>query len=105
MFADIFPAEASQFQCDEGAAPVTGFSIDSKDTIAYAGSSAFYACPATDTEYNIYTQPVKDQAKCTIVSYTSEYHSNHPSLEQACLMKQMFLYLYFANLFFGRDIV
>lgn len=35
----------------------------------YHGSAEFWACPVNDAgEYNIYTQPVKDQNKCVQVS-------------------------------------
>ncbi|KAK4442284.1 hypothetical protein QBC34DRAFT_431759 [Podospora aff. communis PSN243] len=50
----------TQFQCDHGKAPETGFAISNNNTLTYHGSPKFFACPATDTEYNIYApaQPV-----------------------------------------------
>ncbi|KAG4428503.1 hypothetical protein IFR05_016014 [Cadophora sp. M221] len=54
----------TQIQCDEGKSPSPGFSIDSSDNILYRGSSVFFACPATDTVYNIYVNPDFGQIKC-----------------------------------------
>lgn len=54
----------TQFQCDEDKEPIAGFSVDSSNVLAFNGSSNFYACPATDTEYNLYVQPDFGQAKC-----------------------------------------
>lgn len=41
-----------------------GFTIDADGVISYKGSSQFYACPATDTTYNIYVNPDFGQTKC-----------------------------------------
>jgi hypothetical protein len=56
----------TQVQCDEGKQPCKGFSIDEIDgkTLLYNGSYKFYACPATDYEYNIYISPDFGQAEC-----------------------------------------
>ncbi|KAH7336121.1 hypothetical protein BKA65DRAFT_28151 [Rhexocercosporidium sp. MPI-PUGE-AT-0058] len=54
----------TQIQCDEGKPPSPGFSIDSSDKILYKGSSVFFACPATDTVYNIYVNPDFGQTTC-----------------------------------------
>jgi len=35
------------------------------------GSPTFYACPATDVEYNIYTVPVSGQDKCVEIQLTA----------------------------------
>jgi len=67
----ILTPPTKQFQCDEGATPTGGFSIGSNGQIYSNGSPTFYACPATDTEYNIYTQPVEGQAKCVKVELTA----------------------------------
>ena len=67
MTADYFhykgPPE-TQFQCDLNTAPVAGFTIGSNLTLSYNSSDKFYACPATDTEYNIYITPNFGQTKC-----------------------------------------
>lgn len=54
----------TQIQCDEGATPDTGFSIDASNNLLYHGSPTFYACPASDTEYNVYVDPEFGQTKC-----------------------------------------
>ncbi|KAH9224806.1 hypothetical protein DL95DRAFT_452541 [Leptodontidium sp. 2 PMI_412] len=54
----------TQIQCDEGKPPSPGFSIDYSNNIFYKGSSVFFACPATDTVYNIYVNPDFGQTKC-----------------------------------------
>jgi hypothetical protein len=61
----------TQLQCDSGAAPARGFVIDSNGAITLNGSPTFYACPATDTEYNLYTNPNFGQTKCVQVSLTA----------------------------------
>ena len=66
----ILTPPTTQFQCDEGATPTGGFSI-SNGHVAYNGWLTFYACPATDNEYNIYTQPVAGQAKCVKIELTA----------------------------------
>ncbi|KAE9365122.1 hypothetical protein N431DRAFT_518127 [Stipitochalara longipes BDJ] len=66
----ILTPPTTQLQCDEGTAPTSGFSI-SDGQVEYNGSPAFYACPATDTEYNIYTTPVSGQAKCVKIELTA----------------------------------
>jgi hypothetical protein len=55
FLADSFVASVEQFQCDQGVGPTFGFAIDSNETLTYSGSSVFYACPASDTEWNLYT--------------------------------------------------
>ncbi|KAH6842902.1 hypothetical protein B0I37DRAFT_436815 [Chaetomium sp. MPI-CAGE-AT-0009] len=54
----------TQIQCDEGKSPMRGFSIDASNSLLYRGSPDFWACPATDTEYNIYVNPEFGQTKC-----------------------------------------
>lgn len=67
----ILTPPTTQFQCDVGASPTTGFMIGSNGDITYNGSGKFYACPASDTEYNVYTMPVKGQDKCVEISLAS----------------------------------
>ncbi|KAH8891556.1 hypothetical protein GQ53DRAFT_841461, partial [Thozetella sp. PMI_491] len=62
-------APTTQIQCDQGAAPDNGFTIDGSNTLLYHGSSSFFACPATDTEYNIYVNPNFGQTKCFPVTF------------------------------------
>lgn len=67
----ILTPPTTQFQCDTGASPTTGFSVGSSGSVTYNGSSKFYACPATDSEYNVYTSPVSGQDKCVEISLSS----------------------------------
>ncbi|EMC94729.1 hypothetical protein BAUCODRAFT_124327 [Baudoinia panamericana UAMH 10762] len=56
-------------QCDAGAAPTPGFSVDCAGTLQYKNSSTFWSCPTGDNGgWNIYTVPVKDQLKCLPVT-------------------------------------
>ncbi|KAI7140665.1 hypothetical protein KC344_g8559 [Hortaea werneckii] len=64
----ILTPPTTQFQCDKGASPSSGFSIGSGGNLEHNGDSTFYACPATENEYNIYTQKVKGQSKCVQVT-------------------------------------
>ncbi|GAB1316410.1 hypothetical protein MFIFM68171_06620 [Madurella fahalii] len=61
----------TQVQCDEGKPPVQGFSIDANNVLLWKGSPHFSACPATDTEYNIYVDPNFGQAKCFGITLTA----------------------------------
>lgn len=67
----ILTPPTTQFQCDVGASPTTGFAIGSSGSVTYNGSSKFYACPASDSEYNVYTTPVSGQDKCVEISLSS----------------------------------
>lgn len=58
----------TQFQCDQGAAPDASFSIDAAGNLLYKGSPNFFACPATDTEYNVYVNPNFGQTKCFAIT-------------------------------------
>jgi Ubiquitin 3 binding protein But2 C-terminal domain len=60
----------TQFQCDVGATPTGGFFI-CNGQVEYNGSPTFYACPASDSEYNIYTTPVSGQNKCVKIELTA----------------------------------
>ena len=67
----ILTPSVTQFQCDDGVGPTTGFAVGSSGSVTYNGSSKFYACPATDSEYNVYTSPVEGQEKCVEISLVS----------------------------------
>lgn len=67
----ILTPPTTQWQCDVGASPTTGFSISGQGGIEYNGNDKFYACAANGTEYNIYTTPVKNQANCVEVTLSS----------------------------------
>jgi hypothetical protein len=67
----ILTPPTSQFQCDSGTSPTTGFAIGSNG-VTYNGSGKFYACPVNDKgEYNVYTTPAPGQEKCVEISLGS----------------------------------
>jgi hypothetical protein len=67
----ILTSPTTQFQCDTGATPQSGFSVSSGGELEYAGNTEFYACPASSNQYNIYTTPVSGQQKCTKVTLST----------------------------------
>jgi hypothetical protein len=68
----ILTPPTTQFQCDVGASPTTGFAVGSDGSVTYKGSSTFYACPVNDNGvYNVYSQPVSGQKKCVKISLAS----------------------------------
>jgi len=71
VLTNSVPASVEQFQCDQGVGPTYGFSIDSNETLTYSGSSVFYACPASETEWNLYTTPVIGQLKCVEITLSA----------------------------------
>ncbi|KAI6707976.1 hypothetical protein JHW43_009493, partial [Diplocarpon mali] len=80
-FGCILTDGVKQFQCDHGKPPVSGFSIGSNGTLSYSGDATFHACPASESEWNVYTTPVEGQKKCVEVSLTAsgcgEYTPGH----------------------------
>lgn len=73
----------TQFQCDHGKEPARGFSIDGARNLLYHGSPDFWACPATDTEYNIYVRPDFGQEKCVPIGLTASGCSEKATSECA----------------------
>lgn len=68
----ILTPPTTQFQCDSGATPTTGFAVASGGGVTYNGNGKFYACPVNDKgEYNIYTKPAPGQDKCVEISLSS----------------------------------
>jgi hypothetical protein len=68
----ILTPPTTQFQCDVGASPTTGFAISSGGGVTYNGSGKFYACPVNDNgEYNVYTTPAPGQTKCVEITLSS----------------------------------
>ncbi|KAF1849688.1 uncharacterized protein K460DRAFT_421902 [Cucurbitaria berberidis CBS 394.84] len=64
----ILTPPTTQFQCDVGASPTSGFST-SGDKVTYNGNGKFYACAVNDNgEYNVYTKTVSGQDKCVEIS-------------------------------------
>ncbi|KAL1850857.1 hypothetical protein Plec18170_006694 [Paecilomyces lecythidis] len=61
----ILTPPTTQFQCDEGAKPTNGFSIDSDGTVQYNGSPQFVACETGQNGgLNIYTTSSDAQTGC-----------------------------------------
>ncbi|KYG47889.1 hypothetical protein M433DRAFT_29277, partial [Acidomyces richmondensis BFW] len=67
----ILTAPTSQFQCDTGATPQSGFSVGNNGELEYEGNVEFYACPASTSQYNIYTTPVSGQQSCTKITLST----------------------------------
>ncbi|KAF2846287.1 hypothetical protein T440DRAFT_482649 [Plenodomus tracheiphilus IPT5] len=68
----ILTPPTTQFQCDVGASPTSGFSIGSSGSVTYNGSGKFYACPVNDNgEWNVYTVPAPGQKKCVEITLDS----------------------------------
>lgn len=68
----ILTPPTTQYQCDTGATPTTGFSIGTNGAITYNGNGGFYACPVDDHgNWNIYSKPVAGQTKCVKVWLTA----------------------------------
>lgn len=68
----ILTNPTTQWQCDSGASPTTGFAIGSNGGVTYNGSGTFYACPYNDQGgYNIYSQPAPNQSKCVQITLSS----------------------------------
>ncbi|CAD6439887.1 069a6c25-a65f-45c7-97aa-be8576ca7ea9 [Sclerotinia trifoliorum] len=64
-------SEANQYQCDTSMTATAGFAIGANGTYSHSGSPVFYACPSSDSDYNIYTTPVAGQTKCVKVGLTA----------------------------------
>jgi hypothetical protein len=62
----------TQVQCNQGADPAPGFSISSDNTLQYNGSSSFFACPASDIEWNVYVSPNFGQLKCVPITLKAD---------------------------------
>ena len=48
--------------------PDQNFAVWPNNVIMYKDSSKFYACPATDTEWNVYVDPAFGQTKCVPIN-------------------------------------
>lgn len=66
------PAPTTQLQCDVGATPTGGFSVNGQGQLEHAGSTHFVACKAITGEYNIYTNPDKNNVvDCVDITLTT----------------------------------
>ena len=68
----ILTPPTTQFQCDSGATPTTGFSVSGSGNVAYNGNTQFVACPVNDNgEYNIYTTAPSGQGGCKQITLST----------------------------------
>ncbi|KAJ5774110.1 GPI anchored cell wall protein [Penicillium paradoxum] len=77
----ILTPPTTQFQCDEGASPTSGFSIGPKGELEYHGSKDFVACATGQNGgMNVYTTPNKtDVTGCVNVALSADSCSNSGS--------------------------
>ena len=69
----ITPAPTTQFQCDVGATPTSGFSISSNGMLEFNGSPDFVACETGDNGgLNIYTTQSSDLSQCKTIELTAD---------------------------------
>ncbi|KIA75464.1 GPI anchored cell wall protein [Aspergillus ustus] len=69
----ILTPPTTQFQCDEGASPSPGFSVNSNGQLEYDGSTDFVACETgQDDELNIYTTESSDVSNCQTVQLNAD---------------------------------
>ncbi|KAH0340534.1 hypothetical protein KCU81_g6784, partial [Aureobasidium melanogenum] len=65
----ILTPPTTQFQCDVGAAPTTGFAVSSSGDLTYNGNTQFYACATGDNGgYNIYTTTSSAESGCVKIT-------------------------------------
>ncbi|KAH0172218.1 hypothetical protein KCU67_g1822, partial [Aureobasidium melanogenum] len=68
----ILTPPTTQFQCDVGASPTTGFAVNSNGDLTYNGSTQFYACATGDNGgYNIYTTTTGAETGCVAITLSS----------------------------------
>ncbi|KAL2861801.1 ubiquitin 3 binding protein But2 C-terminal domain-containing protein [Aspergillus pseudodeflectus] len=69
----ILTPPTTQFQCDEGASPSPGFSVNSNGQLEYDGSTDFVACETGQNgELNIYTTESDDVTNCRTVQLIAD---------------------------------
>ncbi|KAG9695510.1 hypothetical protein KCU95_g13497, partial [Aureobasidium melanogenum] len=65
----ILTPPTTQFQCDVGASPTTGFAVSSSGDLTYNGNTQFYACATGDNGgYNIYTTTSSAESGCVKIT-------------------------------------
>ncbi|KAJ5087574.1 hypothetical protein N7456_011190 [Penicillium angulare] len=77
----ILTPPTTQFQCDEGATPTPGFSINSSGDLEYKGSTNFISCETGQNGgMNIYTTNSDALSQCSTVMLTADScHSPSPT--------------------------
>ncbi|KOC16058.1 hypothetical protein AFLA70_18g005552 [Aspergillus flavus AF70] len=69
----ILTPPTTQFQCDQGATPESGFSISPSGLLEFQGSSEFLACDTGQNGgRNIHVTPSKDLGQCVIVELKAD---------------------------------
>ncbi|KAI9691984.1 MAG: hypothetical protein M1820_009636 [Bogoriella megaspora] len=69
----ILTEATTQFQCDDGAAPSSGFSVGCDGNLTSNGSPKFAACPTEKNGgYNIYTSAPANQQGCVEITLTAD---------------------------------
>ncbi|KAJ5621356.1 hypothetical protein N7528_006139 [Penicillium herquei] len=69
----ILTPPTTQFQCDEGATPTPGFSINSSGELEYNNSPDFVACQADASgALNIYTTESSGTTHCSTITLTAD---------------------------------
>ncbi|PIG90344.1 GPI anchored cell wall protein [Aspergillus arachidicola] len=76
----IITGPTTQFQCDEGATPMTGWSIDSQGQVSYNGDADFVACATGQNGgLNIYTTGSSDVTGCKDIKLSADSCSSSVS--------------------------
>ncbi|KAJ5493073.1 hypothetical protein N7539_001819 [Penicillium diatomitis] len=69
----ILTPPTTQFQCDTGATPTPGFSVNSQGKLTYNGSTKFYACETGQNGgLNIYTQLSSALSNCKSIELNAD---------------------------------
>lgn len=70
---DSITADTTQFQCDEGATPTSGFSVDSSGKLQFNNTGDFIACQTGQNDgRNVYTSNSTSVTGCTNVQLTAD---------------------------------
>lgn len=69
----ILTPETKQWQCDNGKAPTSGFTIGSDGTLGYSSGSDFFACPTGNNGgWNLYTETLMGEPGCVEVKLAAD---------------------------------
>jgi Ubiquitin 3 binding protein But2 C-terminal domain len=68
----ILTPPTTQFQCDVGASPTSGFSIGCDGTLSYNDNSHFVACQTGDNSWNVYTTTGLGQTGCVDITLNAD---------------------------------
>ena len=69
----MFKGPTTQFQCDEGSAPTTGFSVNSQGQLEYQGKTDFVACETgMNGGLNVYIEESDAVTGCKDVTLSAD---------------------------------